>query len=243
MNLLKYIHNSKGSFSKTRNHKRRGITGFLIYPFILMIILDIFALGISTKQFGGTGNVGIAVGACVNAGGNELQCLQQNYPSCGFNLSCIISQHICDVSNSLAVCEGLGIGQSLQGNTGNGIFAFTSNPFIDPAGFIIVIIIILSIITIAGIAIFGISVLNAGTAYILFIAVVLMVTWAALLSGGAVLFGQFPCYDFVKTQVIYSCPYNGNALPVLGQTVYVGYTIQFLLTLSVLLGIVDTVAL
>lgn len=212
------------------------VSKFLAYPFILMIILDIFAFGSTQATFGANGV------ANVNRNSNI------NTTSISPPLTCIgaaAGSFIDFVYNFLTGTQCPQIAQNPGSALPSGLsgVAFYANPFGDPLGFVATILIILGVITLGGTAIFGTSFLNAGTAYILFITISLILTWTALLTSGASVFQTFPCYNSATSQLLFSCPSNAGAFPINGNVVFTGYLFEFILSLSVFIGIVDMVAL
>lgn len=248
--------------------QRKAISHLLTIPFLLMIILSIFSVGaingqspFGVNRIGGNGSAVYNKNCAINGincdygngnCNNINTCLIGNQnPNCSWDFACYFATAYCYIKGGIGTTfnitpdpncitqgrNGITIGDTLNGG---GILTIGGNPFTNPLGFFASILIVLSVIAIASLTVFGTSILNAGTAYIIFLVTVIAITWTSLLSNSSAIFETFPCYGTI-IQTLVSC----NASPSIPNELIVstGWITQILLSLSVALGTVDLVAI
>lgn len=204
------------SYSKERNlMKRKAISSYLIYPFLLMLVIDLFSLGSGGTNINITNiNATQPNWGVTGATNSQLNCLTKYYGIFIFCLGDLIINPTGWTSNN-----------PLQGLFGTA------------EGFVIVIVAVIAVLSAVSISIFSTSLLNAASLYIIFLVAVVVAIWASLLGAGQAVFNTFPCLDYASTiNPIISCASSSSTL------LSIGTTIQVILSLSVAIGVLDLVA-
>jgi hypothetical protein len=226
-----------------------------------MLIIDIYSLGFTSNTFGASGSININQGQCTGGVGS-IPC--NNNPQsvtptstcspawwCGFTswiggiTKLIPAPCTSPLGTTCITSQSKQLTNEVKTGAVQAIFSFigiTDNPFTDPLGFVGGIIIVLGIVMLFAVAVLGTEILNAGTAYLLFMASAIIIIWLGLLNAGASVFSTFPCYNFTTSQMLWSgC--STISVPVSGNVVSIGLMIELILSLSVAIGTLDLIAI
>jgi hypothetical protein len=234
------------------------VSKLLLFPFILMLIVDVYSLGFTSNTFGASGSLTVNQGNCTGGiGGSSCNNNNQVTNSQKIN-NCVKAGNnpwICSLTlwvGSLYQAAGcpntqltasclLNVPSTIVSQTIYKVISISDNPFTDPLGFLGGLVLVLGIVMIFAVAIFGTEVLNAGTAYLMFMVASIGVIWLSLLNAGSSVFSTFPCYNFSTSQILYSC--STMSVPVAGTTVSIGLTIELILSFCVAIGTLDLIAI
>lgn len=228
------------------------VSKLLLYPIILLIILNLYGFGASGqgKDCNMNTNGGQPCTPAENAFDKAIRALclptiltvnntSTNTPSTPYWwLKLLPLPSIPQATATLGAITGL-----LNPTCSVTLLALYFNPFLSPFQFFILIGTILGITIFLGITFSilssGAEILNAGTAYLMFIGLSLLITAITLIAGATYAFQGWPC--FIPASGIANIPVNKTCANVNGLDI--GSLAQAVIFISIGVGIIDTVAI